>query len=269
MTDHQSLTEAFAFERLGTGEYAFELGGRWVLPYGAVFGGAMMAAPLTALGDHTGGRNLLAASCHFLRAGRTGSSIAVVDDVKEGRTTSTHRVSLHQDNRVVVTLLATVGPEAHGKPVFADPPPPLPDRGDCHDPRAGAGDLRPEWDQFVDVLADGDAVERAFAGEPLEEPDVRAWVRLRDNEFLDGARLALLADDWPPAPWLLGRWGIMRTIELNLHLFHSGHQGWAIGHVRTKALFDDLFTVSGTLWTEDGVPLAEWRQVALFEEIAS
>ena len=261
----ESLAESFACQRIGTGEYTADLGKRWVLPYGVIFGGAMMAAPLMALDDHTGGRNVLATSCHFLRAGKPGPAVAVVDDVKQGRTTSTHRVTLHQDDQAAVTILATVGPEATGSPRFADPPPQLPPRSECSSPRTGDEEHFPDWIPFQDLLAPTDEIVDFFAGEFMQEPDLRGWVRLRDDDSLDGARLALLADDWPPSPWVLGQFGIMRTVELNLHLFHSGHRGWMTAHVRTRALFDDLFTVSGTLWSEGGEPLAEWRQVALFE----
>lgn len=264
-TSIETITEAFACTAIGAGEFQVELGERWRLPYGVVFGGAMMAGSLLALDEHTGGRNVLAASSHFLRPGEPGPAVAVVDDVKQGMTASTHRVTLHQGDRPVLTTLATVGPEATGSTRFADAPPALPPRSECSDPRTRDGEYFPDWVHFQDLLAPTDEIVDFFAGEVLEEPDLHAWVRLRDGAPINGARLALLADDWPPSPWMLGTFGIMRTVELNLHLFHSGHRGWAMARVRTRVLFDDLFTVSGALWSEDGEPLGEWRQVALFE----
>ncbi|MDX1510281.1 MAG: thioesterase family protein [Nitriliruptorales bacterium] len=261
MSEIQPAT--FRAERIGTGEYAVELEQRWVLPFGSLFGGAIMAAPLAALDEHTGGRNVVAASCHFLRPGQPGTCVIEIEDVKEGRTASTHRATLHSQGQPIATLLATVGPETEGKPVFADPPPPIPDRSGCSDPRdpAAMGD---HWIPFQDVLAPNDRLVRFKSGEVLDEPDIASWLRLADDEPIDAARLALLADNWPPAPWLLGTYGIMTTVELNLHMFSSGHRGWTIGQMRARALFDGLFTVSGTLWTEEGTPIGEWRQVALF-----
>ena len=264
----EPLTQALATQPLGGGEFAIDLGKRWMLPWGALFGGAMMAAPLAAVDAHLDGRHILTASCHFLRSGDVGPAVVSVDSRREGRTTSTVHATMHQADRSCVEVVATLGPSTAGTQLFADPPPELPARAECTDPRTDGPGFSSDWIFYSDAITSTDRAN-FLAGETLNVPRLAAWLRLRDDEVLDAARLALVADNWPPPPWLLGNLGVMRTIELNIQLLRNGHRGWLLAEMRSRALADDLFTAEGMLWAEDGVPLGQWRQVALFEPMPS
>jgi acyl-CoA thioesterase len=112
------------------------------------------------------------------------------------------------------------------------------------------------------------AVEAAGAG---SEPRVGGWIATREPRPVDHVSLAAFADAFPPAVFTLldGRTAAAPTIDLTIH-FRAPilPAGWVLAAFETGQLAGGRFEEDGELWSEDGVLLAQSRQLAFLREPA-
>jgi acyl-CoA thioesterase II len=147
------LLDALQFEASGNGRLrASSEPGR----FDRVFGGQMIAQALLAAGTTVAGKDPQSLHAYFVAAGNSGRPIDVdVDRVRDGRSMSTRRVTLTQDERPLLVAIASFDARADGPEVPAPPPPTLgPD----------------ELPLLQDLLRDAAPELRAFTRSWLEPP---------------------------------------------------------------------------------------------------
>jgi hypothetical protein len=101
-------------------------------------------------------------------------------------------------------------------------------------------------------------------GWPREGP-ARAggWQRLVDRD-LDELAVPLFMDAWVPAVFATLGWGMAPTLELTVHWYGRPRGAWHLGLFSTRFVEGGYMAEDGELWTEDGVLVAQSRQLARF-----
>lgn len=99
-----------------------------------------------------------------------------------------------------------------------------------------------------------------------DEPVVRVWLRLRDGEPLDEARLAFLLDAVFPNYFMVTGAAISTTVDLRYDLFHTltpatSPEGWAYFEFRSHDVSDGWAVEDGVALAPDGTPIAAARQL--------
>jgi hypothetical protein len=92
------------------------------------------------------------------------------------------------------------------------------------------------------------------------------WKRLVDRE-LDDLAVPLFMDSWPPSVWGVSeRGGILPTVEMTFHWRARPTRPWHLLWFTTSDVRDGYFVENGGLWGDDGVLVAQSRQIARFVE---
>jgi acyl-CoA thioesterase len=89
------------------------------------------------------------------------------------------------------------------------------------------------------------------------------WTRLVDRD-LDRLAVPLFLDSWPPAMFMTMLGGYAPTVELTVHWRSDPKPGWHLARFTSRFLIDGYVEEDGELWSEDGVLVAQSRQLALF-----
>jgi acyl-CoA thioesterase len=201
----------------------------------------------------------LAVSGHFLRPPAGGPAEVRVDVAKTGRTVSTVRATLWQDDKACLDTLVTAGELAGGPVDFAAAPMPvLPTPDECRS-RAEAP-FRVELLDHVDVRIDPST---APFPEPNGTPMIQGWMRFHDGADADALALALAVDAMPPTVFHLGRLGWAPTVELTFLLRGVPAPGWLAFRAQATLLADGWFDEDATVWDSTGRLVAQSRQLAL------
>jgi len=116
---------------------------------------------------------------------------------------------------------------------------------------------------------------RSLSGPPFgagPEARVEAWMRPRVPTPLDAPAAAFLLDAlWPAVYARLDRPAGAPTVDITMHfrrslpLPSSAPGAWALGRFTTRLLAEGFFEEDGELWSEDGLLLAQSRQLALLK----
>lgn len=114
---------------------------------------------------------------------------------------------------------------------------------------------------------------RPVTGPPFtagEEARSAAWMRPRVPAPLDAPTVAYLLDAlWPAIFARIDRPAGIPTIDLTIHFRRSlpvpgtGLGAWAFGEFTTREVTEGFLDEEGMLWSEDGLLLAQSRQLAL------
>ncbi|MDQ1696024.1 MAG: hypothetical protein QOJ03_1377 [Frankiaceae bacterium] len=241
-----------------TTSYDVDLDAGWSIG-GKPNGGYLMAVLARAATDAAGRPHPLAVSGHFLRPPNGGQAEVRVEVVKTGRTVSTVRATLWQDDRPCLDSLVTAG-ELAGDPVdYAGvAAPELPSPEECRS-RAEAP-FRVELLDHVDVRLDP---ATAPFPQPNGRPLIRGWMRFHDGADADAMALALAVDAMPPTVFHLQRLGWAPTVELTFLLRGLPAPGWLSFEAVATLLADGWFDESATVWDSTGRMVAQSRQLAL------
>ncbi|HEU5034629.1 MAG TPA: thioesterase family protein [Mycobacteriales bacterium] len=222
-------------------------------------GGYLLAVLARAATDAAGRPHPLAVSGHFLRPPSGGPAEVRTELVKAGRTATTVRATLWQDDRPCLDTLVTTG-ELSGGPVdyAAGTPPVLPPPELC--PDRSEVPMRVELLDHVDVRLDpATAPFPAPTGRPL----IQGWVRLRDGTDPDALALTLAVDAMPPTVFHLGRLGWAPTVELTFLLRGLPAPGWLSFRAEATFVADGWFDEDVSVWDSTGRLVAQSRQLAL------
>jgi acyl-CoA thioesterase len=241
--------------------YDVELDAGWSIG-GKPNGGYLLAVMANAALDAVERPHALATSGHFLRPPSGGPAEVRVEVMKTGRTVSTARATLWQDERACLDVLVTAGelpkdePEHVGFPQPAMPPP-----EECR--ARQQGDIVVELLDHVDVRLVPDTVP--FPRERVEgaEPVVRGWMQFHDGADADALALLLAVDVCPPTVFHLGRMGWAPTVELTCLLRREPAPGWLAFEARATMLAGGWFDEEATVWDSTGALVAQSRQLAL------
>lgn len=247
--------------------------GWWIVagPNGGYLAAILLRAMQEAVGDP--GREPRSQTTYYTARPRPGPARLAVRIERQGRSMSTLSARLEQEGRLIALSLAALGGERRNEgPAFQDARlPEVPAPGAvalrvAEGPEAGTRlafreryEMRPVFDR-----AEPDPTGEAVTG---------GWVRLAGPRRGDALLITALADAWAPAIFQkLGRWEGGRgvpTVELTTHfrapraVARLGPEGWYLVRFRTRTARDGFLEEDGEIWSEDGVLLAQSRQLAL------
>ena len=253
-----------ALEPAGEGVWRGAIAEGWDTPRGPL-GGYVMAIMLRALELAVGDpeRPPRSVTMHFLRVPEPGPVTVSARVERGGSSLSTVSGRMEQGDRLVGLALSAhskpwPGPELNESPMpDVDPP------GERETPARELRNAPPP--PFLQRLW----MHHRFGAKPFTRADraeVGGWLGLREPRPLDALAIAVLADAWFPAPWpRLAALAPAPTIDLTIH-FRAPvpvDEGLMLGRFRTRLVRDGFFEEDGELWSEQGVLVAQSRQLGL------
>lgn len=258
---------------LGEGRFQAAIDRGWWITHGPN-GGYLAALLVKALEARLGDpdRSARSLSLHYLSPPAEGPCEIHVAIERRGRSLTTLSARLLQGPKTCVLALAAFASTRPGKDweIARCPAPDVP----------GPEELPEERPELTRIAAFRERVETRFVPgfEPFgrrEDPDVRAWMRLREPRPLDAAAVALYADALPPAVFALreGERPVgAPTVELTIH-FHGdpatagvATDGYCLARVATHTTRDGFLSEDGWLFSRDGRLLCQSRQLAAIVE---
>jgi acyl-CoA thioesterase len=263
-----SFDEDIALHPSGPGDFDLEVPEHWRVARGATNGGYIAAVITSALEASTGdpARHPRSLTVHYVAACRPGPAQITVLVERSGRSLTTMTARLMQDGAMVAIALAALASDRPGlefqhEPMLEVPPPeelsgqPLWNRSPYF---ATNWDYRPRVGSMPFTGAD-----RALSG---------GWLRPAQPRLLDAPLVAAMADAWiPPVALMLTEpTGILATIDLTVHFRAALPPSDISADDFCFALFDSrvgahgFWESSGVIWSRNGLPLAQARQLALF-----
>lgn len=228
-------------------------------------GGYLLACALNAMARSVDHPDPLTVTTHFLRPGSPDAPFDVdVQVLRSGRSVSTVRATLAQQDKVRVEMLATFGDleqnagidtELDPRPTYTLPPPP-----DCP---LRSGQTQGLHLPIMDRLEVRLNPDHARAGES-EDAVISGWIQFADGRAPDSLSLAMFADAFPPS--LLTRLGVIGwvpTLELTVQVRRRPAPGWIQAEFHTADLQGGRMIESGMLWDQAGHLVAQSRQLGL------
>lgn len=245
--------------------------GWWIIagPNGGYLASMLLRSMVEAVGDPA--RAPRTQTSHFIARAQVGPARIVTRIERSGRSLSNVTARLEQDGKLIALSLGALGAARDGEaPRFQDlrmPEVPPPQRVPLRDTEDGPKfefrsryELRPVFTQASPAL-DSAAV-------------TGGWIRLAAPRPPDALLVSALSDAWPPAvfakmpprPESRG----VPTVELTVH-FRAPQvvagllpDAYALARFATRTSRDGFLEEDGEIWSEDGVLLAQSRQLALF-----
>lgn len=249
-------------EPVGDGIFRATLTDRWDT-FNGPDGGYVMAVAgqaAAAVLDHP---HPFTVSTHFVRSASAGPVEIVAEKVRSGRRHSTAEVTMSQDGKPVLKMLATFGDLQNGQGPAgpAEEPPAIPGPGECVDPWAHT-----PAEMWIPM---GHRIEARvpelpgwMRGEPSGRPMFEYHQRFRDGREADPISLLFFADSAPPAVFELGHMASI-TLEMSVHVRAIPAPGW-LTFVKTGThVKDGYFTEDVTMWDSGGSVVAASRQLGL------
>lgn len=256
-----------AVQRVGAGRWRGACDEGWFAPRGPN-GGYLAAIALRAaagelaeMGQERPARSL---TLHYLRPPAAGPLEVVVGVERAGRRLSTVSVRMEQEGRLCVLGLGAFSEDFDSVADYADAAPDVAPPAELFQPPEG-GRLPPIARRFRMAPGVGptplSGAERALTG---------GWIAFAEGpQELDAPALAMLTDAWVPAPFTRLREPVgAPTVDLTIH-FRSPE---VVAAEPVLAVFSSRFShggffeEDGELWSEDGVLLAQSRQLAMLRE---
>jgi acyl-coenzyme A thioesterase PaaI-like protein len=253
-----SFDQATAVQRAGEGRYVAELDAGYGFEQ-ALNGGYLMAVLTRAALDASGRPHPITTAASFLRVARPGRADVIVESRKAGRTAEVARVTLAQEGVPVVDALITTGTlDGDAQALYSAKADALPPLEDC----VTFGDRDDGFAAQVEVRYDP-ATMGWLDGTPSGRPEMRAYVRLRGQEYEpDGALLALAVDSLPPVVLNTGAYGWSPTVDLTWHMRAVPAPGWLSLHAWGRLVSDGWFDEEVEVWDSAGKLVAQSRQIA-------
>jgi Thioesterase-like superfamily len=148
---------------------------------------------------------------------------------------------------------------------WTGPPPGFPAIADCVDlgkwPGTVAADGTAGFAAQVEVLLDP-ATTGWRHDQPSGRPEMRGYLRLRDDRDPDAYQLALAVDALPPVVFGLGATGWAPTVELTFHMRAVPCPGPLAVAARSRHVSGGWFDEEAEVWDASGRLVAQSRQLA-------
>lgn len=250
----------------GEGRWRGELAEGWDI-VGRTNGGYMLSILSRASTHATGGRTPVSITGHFTAPGTAGPISIDTSVVRSGRTLSVVRSRLEQDGRTIVEALGAFAEPSTDPPevLLKDATPidlPAPESIERILP-AGDAPFPPPFMDHVDLRMSPRGVE-AFTTGTGSAPALEGWLRLPHGEPLDVHALIMATDAFPPTAFASGLpMGWTPTIELTVHVRDPRPPAWIQCEFTSRFVSGGFIEEDGLLWSEDGVLLAQSRQLAM------
>ena len=227
-------------------------------------GGYLLAIASRALKEASGRAEPVSVTGHYLAPGRPGRVTVATEILKEGRQLAAGTAVLSDSSRpllVVVGSFGDYGPPSEVRLIRASPPE-LPPVEDCVAMGSSEAFSPPFFSKVDFRLHPEDA--QFTHGTPSGTPQIRGWIKLRDDEAIDGVALTCLADATPPTIFNAGLpVGWTPTVELTVHVRAQPVPGWLRVAFETRFVTNGRLEVDGVLYDEAGTLVAQSRQLAL------
>jgi acyl-CoA thioesterase len=212
----------------------------------------------------------LSTSAYFLRPPSFGPAVVEVDELRVGRSVSTHRARLIEGGDVVLEMVVISGRLPTGEPDYqAAPAPEFPPLDDCPRAKPETPDgMRIGLYDVVDLRYDRTTVGWATGAPGPHEPEIRAWVRMVDGPT-DPYAVIVAADALPPAVFALGARGWAPTVEMTTHVRARPVDGWLRVAARTTLSHGGWFDEDVVVWDAEGHVVGQARQLAMVNRAAT
>jgi len=240
-------------------------------PHGGYLSAIILRALTRAVDDP--GRSPRSLTIHFLKAPEEGSVLIDTTVERKGRSLSSLSARMSQDGATMALALAAFsvawqGPELSELAMPEVTPP---------DPGREPGTLIPleHGPSFARYIT----LQPRFGGMPFTDPDqpmeTGGWLGLAEPRPLDALALAFFTDALIPTPFLrLPEPAPAPTIDLTIHfrtaLPRPGRDGAAadthelvLARTHSYLIHEGFFEEDAFIWSQDGVLLAQSRQLAL------
>lgn len=258
-----SFEEGTSLDRVDAGLWQGRIDPTWTIG-DAVHGGCAQCVAVRAAVAESGHRHPVATSAHFLAPTTAGPAQVAVDRLREGRTASTLRAVLRQDGVEKIVAHVTVATLEDEAPVFEVTPPALPSLDDCIPrPRHLPDGSEVRFLDSIDVRIDSRLVGGPHEV-PSGVPEVRGWIRARDDTPPDAAFLVFCVDAMPPSVLELGGQGWSPTVQLSTYVRALPAPGWLGVVVRASAVAGGWFDEESEVWDNRGRLVALARQVGRY-----
>ncbi|GAB3674649.1 thioesterase family protein [Actinocorallia lasiicapitis] len=244
---------------LGEGRYGAELDAGFGFGV-ALNGGYLMAVVLRAVVAQSRHPHPVATAVNFLRPAQPGHAEIVVESRKDGKTAAMFRATLVQDGNALLdaqVTTATLDPRA--VPVYRGRAPQMPPLEECRP--SGQGSAERGFAAQVDMRFDP-ATMGWLDGRPTGRPEMRAYIKLREDDLPDPYVLALALDALIPVVTNTGAYGWSPTVELTWHLRALPAPGWLAVHGSGRLVADGWFDENVEIWDSAGTLVAQSRQLA-------
>ncbi|HTY97436.1 MAG TPA: thioesterase family protein [Solirubrobacteraceae bacterium] len=240
-------------------------------PHGGYLAAMILRALTLALDDE--GRSPRSLTIHFLKAPEEGPVLIETTIERAGRSLSTLSARMSQDGNTMALALSAfsvpwTGPELT-ELAMPEVAPASPDR----DPGTLIPlELGPAFARYI-------TLQPRFGGTPFADPsqamDTGGWLGLVEARPLDALALAFFTDALIPTPFMrLPGPAPAPTIDLTVHfrtaLPRPAREGTApdphelvLARARAGLIHEGFFEEDVLIWDEDGVLLAQSRQLAL------
>lgn len=248
------------------GTFTAECDPGWFAPMGP--NGGYLAALVVRAMDATvadTGRPARSITLHYLRAPKAGPVQITITTERSGRSASYLSARLAQEGEDKILALGAFAGDFDTALEYATPAPELPDPGTI-EPVPYLDGVTPEIVRQMDMRVAIGPYPFTGGNEAL----TGGWLRLADARAPDAALLACYADAWWPAPFSrLERPVGAPTIDLTVHFRAPGEAALVDAEEPLRAVFRSttshggFFEEDGSLWSPDGVLLAQSRQHAL------
>lgn len=242
--------------------------GWWIVdgPNGGYVAAILLRAATDALDDDT--RHPLTLTAQYLARPRQGEATVTTAVERVGRSLATVTTRLHQQERLLAIATATFSGPRRSLLEFSDLEPP-----DVPPPEA-CPLFPPAGEKMVEI---NDRYESrwAYGDRPFSRSNrsvSSGWLRTEDAREVDAPLAAAMTDAWiPPVFARLEEPGILAvpTIELTVYLrgpLPRPAGEYVLGVFDTKVGALGYIEEDGELWSEDGVLLAQCRQLAAMLE---
>ena len=232
-------------------------------------GGYLLALAVAALRQALPAQpDPLSVTVHYLRPGLANQPCRIDTQLlRSGRSLSTARATLVQDDQPRLELLAAMGDlggASGAPPLLALPMPDIPPPDQCPGRSADAQGVGLPILDRLDIRLHPRQAQAGAAGQAL----VSGWIRLHDGRPPDALACLLFADAFPPAVFgLLGTVGWVPTVELTIHLRARPAPGWMLGQFSAHDLADGRVIEDGALWDATGRLVLQSRQLALVRQV--
>ena len=225
-------------------------------------GGYLVSIALNALRQSVSHPDPVSVTTHYLRPGIALQPFEVkVDILRTGRTLSTARATLTQNNKTCLEVLSVFGDLTQNPGIDSILKIPAPSATEPKECEQRSGDAQgidlPILDRLDTRLQPVNTTDNPRA-------EINGWIRFLDGRDPDVNALLLFSDAFPPSLFnVLGVIGWVPTIELTVHVRKRPAPGWIQTQFRTEDLHQGRMIENGLLWDSQGDLVAQSRQIGL------
>jgi acyl-CoA thioesterase len=255
-----------ALERLDPTQFAGTISRRWWIeraPNGGYVAAILLRSLISTLNDPA--RSPRSLTVHYLDPLQEGPCEVHTAVERSGRALATLSARITQNGRSCAAALSAFSASREGMEFSDLAMPDVPGPAVSRPWSVADGPAVPIIERWEARIAAGGG---PFAGTP--EASVAVWMRLPEPHLTDALVASALTDAWFPPIYSRATEPVATpTIDLNIHfratlpLPSATAESWTLGVFHSRLATEGFAEVDGELWSEDGVLIAQSRQLSL------